>query len=296
VTVVMATYNWATVLPFSIGSVLDQTFTDFELVVVGDGCTDESADVVEAVGDRRVRWHNLRANTGHQAGPNNEGIAMANSGVIAYLGHDDLWLPRHLELLLGAIDEGARVAHGTSLFVLPDRRPVAAPTHPWRDEPGAWIAPTTLMHERSLVDEVGGWRYPRDTGALDPDTEFFQRLGRASPPQWVPSLTSVKLPAARRRDVYRDRPHHEQAYWARRIRQADDAERELRAACGERYRYAMPRWQSEPKRLTEALRARVHVRSWLRSRGLLPAALEVTPATAEDRRRAWRRYKGLGDD
>jgi len=40
VTVIMATYNWATVLPYSIGSVLDQTFTDFELLVIGDGCTD----------------------------------------------------------------------------------------------------------------------------------------------------------------------------------------------------------------------------------------------------------------
>ncbi|HYC91914.1 MAG TPA: glycosyltransferase [Thermoanaerobaculia bacterium] len=38
VTVIMATYNWSTVLPYSIGSVLAQTFTDFELLVIGDGC------------------------------------------------------------------------------------------------------------------------------------------------------------------------------------------------------------------------------------------------------------------
>ena len=59
VTVVMATYNWAPVLPYSIASVLDQRFDDFELWVVGDGCTDESAAVVTSVGDRRVRWCNL---------------------------------------------------------------------------------------------------------------------------------------------------------------------------------------------------------------------------------------------
>ena len=46
VTVMIATYNWATVLPYSIGSVLDQTYRDFELLVTGDGCTDESAEVV----------------------------------------------------------------------------------------------------------------------------------------------------------------------------------------------------------------------------------------------------------
>ena len=77
VTVVMATYNWATVLPYSIGSVLDQTFTDFELLVIGDGCTDESGEVVAAIGDPRVQWHNLDTNTGHQTGPNNEGIELS---------------------------------------------------------------------------------------------------------------------------------------------------------------------------------------------------------------------------
>ena len=264
--------------------------------MVGDGCTDESADVVEAVGDGRVRWHNLPANTGHQAGPNNEGIARASGEVIAYLGHDDLWLPHHLAALLEAIDEGARVAHAAALFVLPDRRPEVAPTRPWDDEPGPWIAPTTLVHERSLVDEVGGWRYPRDTGALDPDTEFFRRLSLVSPPRFVGSLTSVKLPAAHRRDVYRDRPHHEQAYWARRIREADDAEAAVRAACCERYLYARPRWRSEARRMAEAGRARLHLRTRLRTRGLLPAALDVRPTSAEERRRGRRRYKGLAGD
>src|SRR5438034_6974226 len=69
VTVVMATYNWSTVLPYSIGSALRQTFTDFELLVVGDGCPDDSAEVVAAIDDPRVRWINLPANSGHQSAP-----------------------------------------------------------------------------------------------------------------------------------------------------------------------------------------------------------------------------------
>ena len=75
VTVITPTYNWSSVLPYSVGSALRQTFTDFEVLVVGDGCTDDSGAVVEAFGDERVRWINLPANTGHQSEPNNEGLS-----------------------------------------------------------------------------------------------------------------------------------------------------------------------------------------------------------------------------
>ena len=83
VSVIMATYNWSTVLPYSIGSVLDQTFRDFELLVIGDDCTDDSEAVVVAIGDARVRWINLPARAGHQFGPNNEGLRQAAGDVIA---------------------------------------------------------------------------------------------------------------------------------------------------------------------------------------------------------------------
>ena len=107
VTVILATYDWSTVLPYSIGSALQQTFTDFELLVIGDGCTDDSAEVVARFADRRVRWINLPANMGHQSGPNNEGLRRGRGELVAYLGHDDLWLPHHVELLVAAIGAGA---------------------------------------------------------------------------------------------------------------------------------------------------------------------------------------------
>ena len=56
VTVILPTYNRSSVLRYAIASVLRQTFTDFELLVIGDGCTDDSAQVVAEAGDARVRW------------------------------------------------------------------------------------------------------------------------------------------------------------------------------------------------------------------------------------------------
>src|SRR6185436_5194467 len=104
VTVIIPTYNWSSVLPFSIGSVLRQTFLDFELLVLGDGCTDDSESVVSRTGDERVRSINLPANTGHQSGPNNEGLRQARGEIVAYLGHDDLWLPHHLASIVSTFD------------------------------------------------------------------------------------------------------------------------------------------------------------------------------------------------
>ena len=88
VTVIIATFNWSEVLPYSIASVQRQTFRDWELLVIGDGCTDDSANVVGAIAaqDQRIRWINLPRNTGHQSGPNNQGLRQGRGDIVAYLG------------------------------------------------------------------------------------------------------------------------------------------------------------------------------------------------------------------
>jgi glycosyltransferase involved in cell wall biosynthesis len=296
VTVIMATYNWSTVLPYSIASVLDQTFTDFDLLVIGDGCTDDSGEVVAAISDRRVRWHNLATNTRHQSGPNNEGIRRASGEVIAYIGHDDLWLPRHLEVLIGALNAGARIAHATTLSVLPDHRPATWPPGEWVYRPGALIPPTTVVHDRSLIESVGGWRMPCDTGFDEPEADLWHRMAAVGhPPRRVRCLTSVKLAAGDRRDVYRTRPHHEQAYWLQRIREADDPERSLIAADYERDVSALEQRPTIRRKVTRALGARVRLRTRLRRIGLLPPVPPPQIVTAEERWHFRRRFKGIDD-
>jgi glycosyltransferase involved in cell wall biosynthesis len=288
VTVITATYNWAPVLPYSIASVLDQTFADFELLVIGDGCTDESADVVQAIEDRRVHWHNLAQNTGHQWGPNNEGLRLAAGDLIAYLGHDDLWLPHHLESLVAAMDHGPRLAHTTVMMVWPDKPATRSPNRAWKYQPGEWIAPTSLMHDRDLALAVGGWQSPRLTGALEPEAQLCQAMARAAtPPQWVRRITCVKLPAALRRDVYRDRPHHEQETWLRDIRSHADPE----AAFEQMFPESVEPSHSIAQRAVVALRTKVALRSRLRR----AAGLRDMTQTAEQRRLERRVFKGLDD-
>lgn len=216
VTVIIPTYNWSSVLPYSIGSVLAQTFADFELLVIGDGCTDDSEAVVAKIGDPRVRWINI-VRAGHQFGPNNEGLRQARSSIIAYLGHDDLWLPHRLEVGLAAIDAGADVAHSLLLVVPPSGAPsISAPT--------LTPPPTAVMHRREVAETLDGWRDFRSL-RVTPEFDFLTRARDTGFRfELVPRLTGVKFSAAVRRNVYGIKPSHEQALWSARIREERDFE------------------------------------------------------------------------
>jgi len=224
VSVIIATYNWSSVLPYSIGSVLHQTFDDFELLIVGDGCTDDSEQVVAGIADRRLRWINLAANSGHQSAPNNEGLRQAKGDVVAYLGHDDLWLPHHLAALMDAIRQGADVAYGISALVGPGD--VLIDVDPQRAGyfPGMPIAPSGMLHRRAVTEQVGGWRDHREL-QIDPEAELLNRAHSAGLRlSFVQRLVTIKFPAAVRRNAYRRRDNSEQARWWARIKSEPDFE------------------------------------------------------------------------
>ena len=108
VTVITATYNSSALLKLTLSSLISQHYDAFEAWIVGDACTDDSAAVVASLGDPRLHWTNLPSNSGSQAAPNNEGMARAHGDFIAFLGHDDLWFPWHLESLITRIGSTMR--------------------------------------------------------------------------------------------------------------------------------------------------------------------------------------------
>ncbi len=97
VSVVIPTYNYAEYLPQAIESVLNQTFLDFEIVVVDDGSTDDTPSVVRQFGDR-IRY--VRQENRGNACARNRGMAEARGQWLCFLDADDLWEPRKLELQL----------------------------------------------------------------------------------------------------------------------------------------------------------------------------------------------------
>jgi len=121
VSIVTATYNRSAALACAIESVRRQSFADWELIVVGDACTDDTAGVVARFADARIRFINLGRNFGDQAGPNNIGVAEANAPLVAFLNHDDLWLPNHLKLCREALlAQQADLVYGTAANIQAD--------------------------------------------------------------------------------------------------------------------------------------------------------------------------------
>lgn len=225
VTVVIATYNRSEVLRYALRSALDQSYRSLEVIVAGDGCTDDSEQVVASFGDPRVRWINLEANTGNQAGPNNAALEIANGELIAYLGHDDMWRRDHVALLVAAVERGADLAYTVADSIFSQGR--AAGRRFTCQPVGEPALPGTVMHRRSLYEQ--GVRWPDWRESVDaPDYAFFQRMVAAGARiARVPVLTLVKFPASARRNVYRERRSREQERFERRMNRRGFVAREV---------------------------------------------------------------------
>lgn len=96
ISVIVPTYNRAHLISRSIQSVLAQTYNDFELIVVDDGSTDNTEEVVRALNDRRISYLKHSGNRGVSAA-RNTGIKAARGSYIAFQDSDDEWLPQKLE-------------------------------------------------------------------------------------------------------------------------------------------------------------------------------------------------------
>ena len=97
--IVMPCYNSGTFIRQAIESVRNQTFEDWELLVVDDGSTDDSADIIKGMEqmDGRIKYLKTNAPSGSPIVPRNIGVKKALGRYIAFLDSDDAWLANKLE-------------------------------------------------------------------------------------------------------------------------------------------------------------------------------------------------------
>lgn len=141
VSVIIPTYNRGDRIIQSVKSVLSQSYKAFELIVVDDGSTDNTEEVIKALKDSRIRY--VKKKNGGAASARNYGVACAKYDIIAFQDSDDIWRPNKLEIQLKAMENtGADV-----VFCRFERHNYAS------DKGGTSIRPT--MHAGMLsFDEI----------------------------------------------------------------------------------------------------------------------------------------------
>ena len=211
ISVVIPVFNGTNYLREAVESVAAQTFTDYEIIIVDDGSTDATWELVTSFGSR-VRG--FRKPNGGVASALNLGIANARGRWVSWLSHDDLFLPTKLERQMALLTAEPRF-HGcyTDYFVGDaEARIVRAVRTPWyprvrahRELFGrAYIGGSTIVVARSAFEAVGPFseslRYTQDTDMWLRILRRFE-LGRVAEPlaveRWHPGQDS------HRRDIMR---------------------------------------------------------------------------------------------
>lgn len=213
VSVIIATYNRSNILNYTISTVLNQNYQNFEILVVGDHCTDNTEQIVFSFNDPRIKFFNLPENFGEQSYPNNFGFEQSKGDYIAWLNHDDLWYPEHLDLLITEIEQAkADIAYswyfpfGVSTLNLPI----------YTKEPQynvhLTIPASTWLTTRQTILEVGLWKSATSMYNI-PSQEWISRAFKAGKKlKAVPKCTVIAIQSGSRKNSYKERQHAEHDY------------------------------------------------------------------------------------
>jgi glycosyltransferase involved in cell wall biosynthesis len=176
ISVVIPTHDRRELVVLAVESALRQLRGPLEVIVVADGCTDDTADAIRAIDDERVHLLDLPKAPGHGWENRNEALRRARGDVIAYLSDDDLWLPDHLSRIGELFDaEVSEVVQANVCTVHPDGRlemtglDWRVPEYRRRFLEGIEhrTPSSAISHARGVAERAGGWRTVESHGDRD---------------------------------------------------------------------------------------------------------------------------------
>jgi glycosyltransferase involved in cell wall biosynthesis len=185
VSIVIPAFNSGPLLRDTLAGIHQQTFQDFEIIVVDDGSTDNTQEIVTSA-DSSIRFYR-QTNQG-PAVARNRGVSMAQGEFVAFCDHDDIWNDQHLETLLAVFFENPSTAMAFDKATHCDLEDAnAAPRHTPNHEKELVSGPVTIrqiwqccvasmsvvMVRKTIFDKLGGL-HPKIWG-LD-DLHFYLRL------------------------------------------------------------------------------------------------------------------------
>ncbi len=285
VTIAIATYNRANTLKYAVESVLWQTYTNFELWIIGDKCTDHTEEVLQAyLSDPRVNWYNFTSNSGYQSKPNNEAIKRGTGKYIAYLNHDDIWLPNHLADTVAHLEK-TNADFVFSILQWCYSSKVSRPDIPLLPTMPKPPEATAVVHRRSVINKIGYWKNIHETYAY-PRVEYFRDAYHAGLTfEMIPSLTALKFLWDEKN--YADEGPHQ--YYSNQIKNNPEFKNQALSAM-------LIRAHNELGRPIKATRIRTQIGDWVREimvkRKLDPARLKFWHKKGEQIR-IWRKRHQL---
>jgi len=183
--VLLPTHDRADVVGYALESVLYQTEPDFEVLVVGDGCTDDTAAVVQGFEDPRIRWFDLPKGDGFGYANRNLALREARGDLVAFVAHDDLLLDDHLEIMAKPFESPeAEWAYSRPLWV--DDTGIIVPFAVDLRRPDAFdhfmdvanaIPASCVVYRRQCLEDYGYW--PEDM-VMTGDLDLWRRMLRPS--------------------------------------------------------------------------------------------------------------------
>ena len=211
--IVVATYNRSRVLRHALQSVVESTFTDWELIVVGDACTDDTGACVESFADPRIRFVNLPVNCGDQSGPNNHGLSLARGRYIAFLNHDDLYLPDHLANCVSELDRGGADLVWVPSIMATVRAEGEAGDAPCRFilsgvpaehgyTPFSFYCASSWVFRRELLQRVGPWSSAGRLFVTTSQAWLFRAWRAGASLQFLPRVGVILVPSGMRAGSY----------------------------------------------------------------------------------------------
>jgi glycosyltransferase involved in cell wall biosynthesis len=302
ITVVIAAFNAARTIGSALRSVLAQTEQEFEVVVVDDGSTDDTAEIARSfTSDPRIRVITQR-NQG-PAAARNAGLAAARGDYVAMLDADDLWLPEYLHVMGGALDAAPEAAFAyTDAWVLDDetkrvrRRSAMSYQRPPTTVPDTRtfflllvdrnFVYTSVTARRLVLEAMGG--YDESLVGVE-DWDLWLRIARGGGrPVRVPEILAIyrRTPGS----LTANAPKHLRKVCEIYRRMAEDPDMDAEAASLARRKLAQaaaladrlehPTWRWRMRGFASAVRHHVLTRMWLDQ---APEAVALTlAAVGED--------------
>jgi glycosyltransferase involved in cell wall biosynthesis len=163
VSIVIPTYNHAPMLQRALATVVEQTYQNWNAIVVNNFSTDDTLEVVAAFNDPRIQCVNFR-NNGVIGASRNEGIALATGKYVAFLDSDDTWFPTKLEKCVEILESGSDLVCHAEYWIDESRKsrlvaygPSEAATHHNLIYKGNRISTSATVVRATLLKEVNGF-------------------------------------------------------------------------------------------------------------------------------------------